>query len=142
MFTFDGDRELSTSDCSHCGRTYERVVGFILRDGNAYAIYRAALHRHEGLAETWLDITFDDDWFREGGLNRTTFGCRLGPFGADGDTHASLVLAGMAYPPDTSSFGLRLSREGALAHTRLPDLWALVDWLVGNDPEIARHIQP
>ena len=137
MFSLDGDRSVTQASCKHCGRDYRRIVGFVLNGGDAYAIYRAALHRHDDANESWLDVTMDSDWEDPAQTHRVSFGCRVGRFG-NPEPAASLVPAGLAYS-DPGTFGLRLNRGEALAHPRIGDFWAVVDWVLVNDLDVERH---
>jgi hypothetical protein len=114
------------------------VVGFLLRDGDAFAIYRAALHGHDEAKETWIDGTLDTDWDDPSQADRVSFGCRVGVFDGQSEPAAALVTAGLAYP-EAGTFGTRLTRDAALAHPRLSEFWELVDWVLTEDPDVRQH---
>lgn len=59
-------------------RTYERITGFVHRDADAYAIYRAALHGHDDDREAWIDVTLDNNWDDEAQAGRVSMACRSG----------------------------------------------------------------
>ena len=41
---------------------------------------------------------------------------------------------------DTPLFGLKLSREPALTHPLVHEFWALVDYVLVNDPLVRDHV--
>ena len=138
MLRLDGDRDVTPLTCTRCGRQYLRIVGFLLRDGDATAIYRAALHGHDDDHETWIDVTFESDWDDPELTNRVSFGCRVGQFEGASEPAASLVTAGLAYT-DVLTFGVRLARDEALVHPRLREFWEVVDWVLTEDMDVERH---
>lgn len=53
-FTFDGDPQVRHTPCQQCGRGHEIVTGFVLRGGDAYAVYFAHWYPHtERRISTW-----------------------------------------------------------------------------------------
>jgi len=137
VLSLDGDREVDHLVCPGCGREYDRILGFLLRDGMARAIYRAALHGHDDPArETWIDVPFDDDWGDPEQTKRVSLACRIGVFDGQVEPAAALVTAGLAYP-QPGTFGRRLTRDDALRSPLLEEFWEVVDWVLTNDPDVA-----
>jgi hypothetical protein len=137
VFALDGDRDVSHHVCPGCGREYDRVLGFLLPDGNARAVYRAALHGHDDpQRETWIEVTFDDDWSDPDQTHRVSLACRVGLFDGEIRPAAALVTAGVAYP-EPGTFGRRLTRVEALASPLLEEFWEVVDWVLTHDPDVA-----
>jgi hypothetical protein len=44
--------------------------------------------------------------------------------------------------PESELTGRLLSRDEALAHPRVQDFWALMDWLVWNEPDLHAVMHP
>jgi hypothetical protein len=73
------DRQVHSQPCWECGRTYQRVVIFAMKDGGAYSLVRAQCHGHAD-AEVWLDATFGS--WEEPFSDHVTFSCRVSTQGA------------------------------------------------------------
>lgn len=139
VLTVDDERQVRSETCRDCGRNYQRIVGFVYRDGDAHAIFRAELHGHDDDREAWIDVTLDSDWEDPSEAGRVTIGWRVGRFGNNAEPAASLVQSGVAYP-DATTFGQRLSRDQALQHPNLGDFWEVVGFLLTNDPDLVHHV--
>jgi hypothetical protein len=122
------DREVVRLECDECGRKYDRVVIFATRDGDAYAVVSAVCHGH-GDNEVWLDATFGS-WL-EPFSDHVTMSCSVSPEGA------GLVDPLVASRGEAEYYGARLSREAALEHPKLPELWRLVDQVVVDIPQVS-----
>lgn len=134
-FSFDGDPQVRGARCETCGDPHDTVTGFVLRDGDAHAVYFATWYPHQ--QEAYIDVvlgTFEDD-----GHDRVTFGCRIGHVDSQRAPAASLVQAGRTLS-DSPEWGQRLERSAALGHPRLDDFWEVVDWLVLNDATLHEHV--
>ena len=135
--SFDSERSVETKSCDGCGRGYVLAKGFIYADGEPHAAYFAALHDH-GVAEAWIDVivgTFGSGDFSD----HVTFGCRVGAVEGQKEPAATVVPA--AAPYGTSPlFGRKLSRDEALAHTWVQAFWAVVDFVLVEDPVVRRHV--
>lgn len=136
-FSFDGEPFVRTSHCDECGESHEGVTGFVLRDGDAYAIYFANWYPHT--QEAYLDVVLGS--FAEAGTgdDRVTFGCRVGHVESQREPAASLVPAGTTLS-DSTEWGTPLDRPAALEHPRLDDFWDVVDWLIVNDPTLHENV--
>jgi hypothetical protein len=136
--TFDGELVRQDKACSDCGRTYRLIRAFILRDGDAYAAAFIALHEHGHINEAWIDVilgTWGDDTIND----HVTFGSRVGPVEGQSEPAASLVDGAIPYE-NRPIWGLKLTREQALGHSRLPEYWDVVDYLLLKDAEIHAHV--
>jgi hypothetical protein len=133
---FDEGRQVVHEECAHCGTPQTRVTGFVLRDGDAYAIYLASCYHHDG-HEVWIDAIFSPTWEEEV-HDRYSFGCRVGSIDG-GDVAASMVDAAGIWD-DSPMYGRKLSREDGLAHPQRDEFWALVDHILVNDPDVAVHM--
>lgn len=134
-FSFDGEPKLRPSTCDHCAEEHEGVTGYVLRDGDAFAVYFAEWYPHEN--EAWLDVILGS--FAEDFLDHVTFGCRIGEIPGSDGPQCSLVPAAEVRA-DLPIFGTKLTREQALEHPRQPEFWALVDWLLVNDALLHDHV--
>lgn len=53
-YSFDGDPTSQLTACSECGVEHQSVTGFVLRDGDAHAVYFAEWH--PTLVEAYVDV--------------------------------------------------------------------------------------
>jgi hypothetical protein len=112
------------------------VTGFVLRDGNAHAVYFAEWQ--PTLGEAYVDVilgSFEEPKYAD----NVTFGCRVGHVDSQEAPACSLVQGGSTRS-DRPLFGTKLSRELALAHPWLAEFWAIVDWLIINDPVLHENV--
>jgi hypothetical protein len=120
------DRQVIPQVCTGCGREYSRVVIFVTENGSAVSLVSVVCHGHE--RDAWLDATFGS--WEEPYADHVTFSCRLSPDGA------GLVDALVAGKGDARHYGQRLTRQQALAHPLLVQLWPLVDEVALRVPEV------
>jgi hypothetical protein len=126
------ERHIATPVCAACGRTYQLVTGFVLKSGDAHAIYFAACHRHLDQNEVWMDVALGS-W--EDALDdQETFACRVRPDGA------ALVQPFVAAEGSAAFFGQPLNRDEALVSARLNEFWNVVDLVVIGDDTISAHL--
>ncbi len=105
------------------------MTGFINDEGGAYAVYFAACHGHPE-HEAQIDVVLGS-WGVEPPVDdHLTFSCHLR------SDSAMAADAALATTSDDPMLGERLSRAEALAHPRLPEFWAVVDFLAESDPTI------
>lgn len=136
MLSFDGDVQTRTVTCAACGVDHQSTTGFVLQDGNAHAIYMAEWH--PVTSESYIDVILGS--FEEPDhADNVTFGCRVGHVRTQPQPACSLVQGG-ATRSDKPLFGRKLERDEALAHPRLDDFWAVVDWLILNDPVLHENV--
>jgi hypothetical protein len=115
--------------CSSCGREFSLVTAFVAESGSAIAIVYAACHSHADRNEAWLDVTvgsFEEPDFAD----QATFSCRARTEGA------TLFPALVAVEGRAPSIGKKLTVDEAHAHMRLPDVWALIDFMVTTEPTV------
>lgn len=123
--------------CDHCSQPFQRVHGYVYRNGDAHAVYIASCYHHDG-HEVFVDAVFSPTWKDEAD-DHITFGCRVGPVAGQPDPGASLTSAATAFS-DRPLFGRKLTREDALDHPLLGDFWALVDHVLVHDPVVRNHV--
>lgn len=136
----EDDRSSVRRACSSCASPFTVVTGFVHRGPDAHAIYKAALHVHDGEREAWIDVlfgSFGTDDPAPG--DRVSFGCRVGPIPGQRGPQASLVAAAQPYD-DAPLFGAKLTRDEALAHPSLQEFWAIVDHVLMHDPDVHFHV--
>lgn len=136
-FTLDGVPRVNAVACADCGGAHDAVTGFVLRDGNPHAVYFAWWYPHPG--EAYVDIALGSSGVPDALDDAVMFGCRIGHVASQSAPAASLVDAGTRLASDRRR-GLRLDRSAARRHPRLGDFWAVVDWLVVNDPTLHEHV--
>lgn len=134
--SFDGDPSVQQRQCPDCGSQHETVTGFVLENDSAHAVYYVDWYPHTN--EAFVDVVLGP-WLEPAYPDQVTFGCRLGPVGGQVGPAASLVTGGRTRP-DHPMLGRKLDRDEALAHPGLPDFWAVVDWLVVNDPTLHENV--
>ncbi len=127
--SFDGEPTIEQQQCPECGLRHESVIGFVLKDGAAHAIYFADWYPHG--SEAYLDVVLGT-WDEPDYPDQVTFGCRLGHVEGEAGPLASLVPGGERRS-DHPMFGVKLDRDAALEHPRLDQFWEVSDWLVLND---------
>ncbi|GAA2737332.1 hypothetical protein GCM10009867_24060 [Pedococcus aerophilus] len=137
-FFLDESPDVSQRQCSDCGAEYTLAKNFVLDESGPKAIVFSALHQHHGVLEAWIDAilgTFDG----EATDQRTTFGARVGPVDGSPEPAATAVPAAAPYE-DSDLWGHKLTREEALAHPLIDDFWAVVDFILENDPHVNHHV--
>ncbi len=105
----------------------------MVSDGVAAAVYFAACHSHSGDSESdeiWMDVV-TGSWQEPEFADHCTMSCRIA---ADG---AGLVDPLVAAEGTADFFGRRLSRDEALVHPRLDEVWEIVDFVVTTDETLA-----
>lgn len=137
VLEIEANRTVAEIRCDHCAEPFQRVTGFVYRDGEAHAVYFASCYHHDG-HEAFIDAVFSPTW-QDGVDDHVTFGCRVGSLEREREPGASLVTGGAAFA-DKPLFGRKLSREDALSHPFLGDFWAVVDHILVNDPLVRDHV--
>ena len=138
MLTIEPERNIREETCDRCGRQYRQLTLFIHRDGDAFAICYASLHRHEDVPEAWLDVILSL-WDEENASDHVTFGCRVGPVQGQDEPAASLVTGAIPFS-DSDLFGKKLTRDEALVHPWLPRFWEVVDFVLVTDADVHTHV--
>ncbi len=134
-YSFDEDPVPRSITCPDCGETHEGMTGFVLDHGDAYAFYYADWYPHQSqmIVELGLGRFHDPDDYGDNVL----FGIRYGHVDGEPDAVASLRTP----THGAGVMGARpLTREEALVHPRLKDLWDVSDWLIENDPLLHREV--
>jgi hypothetical protein len=127
-----GERTVREQACSSCGRAYAHVTGFVYAEGDAHAVYFAACHGHPD-HEAWLDVVVGT-WGGDEAGDHVTFSCRLRGDGA------TAVDAPVAVEGKGRFMGRRLTRDEALADSRVDAFWRVVDLVALEDSAVAAHL--
>lgn len=115
-----------------------RLHGEIHEGDGVAAVFYAALYKHEGVRDVFVDV-IAGSWGSDDDSDHVTFTTRTGPVEPDGKVASTMVDGGSAYP-EAALFGLKLSRDEALARPDAARLWQLSDAVVGSIQEIDRHL--
>ena len=135
-YSFDGDSTVEQRHCLDCGQPHESVTGFVLLDDVAHAVYYADWYPHS--QEAHIDVVLGS-WDAPAYSDHVTFGCRVGYVEGQAEPAASLVQGG-ALRGSGPILGTKLDRAAALEHVWLAEFWAIVDWLIINDPTLHEHV--
>jgi hypothetical protein len=123
--SFD-ERTVRNLDCQSCGESFQHVTGFVSNDARTYAVYFAACHGHPE-HEAQIDVVLGTWGVDPPADDHLTFSCRLRP------DSAMAVDATIATTSDSPLLGKRLTRAETLAHPRVSEFWAVVDFLAESD---------
>lgn len=134
-FEMDSDREIIRRACPGCGDEHPEARGYLYRDGEPFAVYKANLFEHGSAREVYIDAILGS-WGQVEEEDHVTFGCRFGRIDGVPDPTCSLVRGADAYP-DAPIYGRKLDRDDALRHEWVGDFWSVVDYLLLNDPDVA-----
>ena len=139
VFSFDGDPTRRQGPCGDCDELHDKSAGFVLRDGDATAVYYASWSPHDSEAHVEMVLGSWDD--EAGYPDHVTFGCRLGAATGDGAPQRSLVPGGTTLG-DKVVFGQKLTRDQALAHPWMTLHDDLIGWLIDHDPMLHERLHP
>ena len=136
MFALDGKPEATKYHCQECGREHMRSTGYVVRDGKAFAAYHAYLHGNDGDAERTL-ATFTvifADWGKsdKGLVNAVAFRAAV----REGKTDYEFMLQDPDDPKEDAGDITHLTRDQALKHPRLQDMWDCIDFIIVADPNV------
>jgi hypothetical protein len=123
------------SVCNCCGANVIVVCRDVERGGGPYATYFAKFSDgpdHTGVAV----IVGLGDWSQEPAVGRTAFSFRIW---RESDNAVTGFVDGDSWD-GVNFLGTRLSRQEALEHPLRPELFALSDFIVDNDPAISAFL--
>jgi hypothetical protein len=119
--------------CTSCGVEYPFITAFVSREATALAVVYAACHTHDDATEAWLDVAIGS--FHEPDFaDQATFSCRVRSDGA------TLFSGPVAAEGRASFFGKKLTVEEAKTHHLLPDMWAVVDFVVSTEATVSASV--
>jgi len=131
--------EFSDSDaiatCSCCGRKSPSVVGWVYRDGDAYAAYYAGwTEGHvDGNVSLIIGIGPWDDAHTP--ADRRSFGLEC--WEADGEIRFGIAEPSESRYGDARVLGTMLSRDAALGDPDLPEVFHVAEHIAQDDPRVA-----
>ncbi len=128
----------NTKTCECCGQPRQSTWCMTMRDDEPYAVYFASCYNHNGERESYIDVVFGTWGQGTDYTDHFTFGCRFGPV-TDSPLPAATAINAAEVAPDSPLFGLKLTRDQALAHPRIADFWQMVDFIVERDPVVHPH---
>ncbi|MBW8724824.1 MAG: hypothetical protein JF625_06670 [Inquilinus limosus] len=126
---------LTSCDC--CGLPSTRLVRFVARDGEAFAIYRAILTRGPRHPRAEMIVGLGDWDEAASPEDRVAFAFQLW----SDDSQCNIGIVGPEQTAWSSGvLGRILAREEALRHPRLKDVFDLSDHIVGHDRPLADYL--
>lgn len=137
VLTIEVGREPRTRTCDKCGRSAADTTGFVYRDGNAYAIYHAVMHRHQGTPQLDLAIGIGT-W--ESGDSVADLTAFLAVW-----TETDEIRFGFVDPTESVWAGARLLKNQLAAdEARTSDsrqaVLSVAELVVSGDPAVAGHL--
>lgn len=132
--------EPSTFTCECCGGITSRLTRFVYQDDDAFAVYYALFsdgHRDNGV----VGIVSLGEWGEDGiPSSRVAFAFRL--WEGQDNFNVTITDANESDWSDVEILGRKLSREDALAHPWINDVYHITDHMTDEDPEIREFFSP
>ncbi len=126
--------EPNTFTCDCCGGTTTKLTRFVYQDNDAFAVYYALftdLHIDNGV----MGIVSLGDWGEdEVPPSRVAFAFRL--WETEDNFNVTITDAAQSEWNDAEILGRMLSREEALAHSWIQDVFHITDHMTDEDPAI------
>ncbi len=136
MDTIDFE-EPSYSACPCCGAKITRLTRFVTRDGNAFAVYYATFSDGPNHNEVHVLAGFGD-WSEDAPQERrTAFAFKIWPRETD---YVTTIVDAEDGEWETKLLGHILSREDALKHEWLREVYDLSDHIVRCDEPIVAFL--
>lgn len=139
--TLELDDRVRTNQCSTCGFEYPRVHGFVYKDGNAFAVYWAAIYvGHPEHPEPRVDLTIalGQDWSEGSDSSQRIY--------AEMDVWPTPEQFRMAFhdvdgaPLDPKIFGSPQSRASALASPFRDEFLRVAETITYDDPRVSKAL--
>ena len=132
--------EPSVFTCDCCGGTTSRLTRFVYQDDDAFAVYYALfsrLHRDDGI----VGIVSLGDWCEDDiPASRVAFAFRL--WESEDNFSVTITDANESEWADVEILGRKLTREEALGHPWIEDVFHITDHMTDEDPEIRAFFSP
>jgi hypothetical protein len=139
MLTLEAGDDVREHRCGHCQQIYRSTFGFIYRDGDAYAVYHAALYARHPDRRVILAITVADDWSEDATpADRISMSLRVSL--VDGSLALTVVNRNESPWAATSTHSGLLDRAAALEHPQIEDIFHVADHIVEQDPTVKAHL--
>src|SRR5262245_8338527 len=127
VLTIELDPETRPHTCGHCGSESIHIKGYVYDDGNAYAIYHAAIYPTHGDRKFALDVSMGG-WDEHAGPERRMRVAIL-VWPQEADIHMSIHDREKWNWADSKEFGVVLSRDEALRLSSLPDFYRVAEFV-------------
>ena len=140
-FSLELGSDVANLECSHCGKPFKSVCGFIKKDDWAYSVYFATLQiGHDDISvgltisigKWWDDSAIDDrNWvFMRVWPSESGSGVEIKIEEPDGSRHA-----------DFKALGKRLTCGEARQSPLLKDFFSLAEYAIDNDPAVISYLE-
>jgi len=137
-YSLEASEYLYRLTCECCGTEKNRVWGFILKDGDANAVYYALLNVAEDNPRIGLTLSVGPWW--EGTEPSQRSWVHLNVWSEDDGIHMNIR------DPKESNFypwekgGVSLTGEEAKLSSVLEEIWSVADFIVGADPAVSSYL--
>jgi hypothetical protein len=130
--------EVRQHDCSHCGKAFASVTGFLYEDGNAYAVYHALLQtQHPAtVADFALSVGSWDE--KATGIDRTRVGVRVWP--EENELMMHVNDPGESAWGHSSTFGTMAARSEVVGTGLQQEALRAIEFVIANDPRVHKHL--
>jgi hypothetical protein len=126
------DPQESVCDC--CGGTSTRLTRFVSEDKDAFGVYYALFSDSHPEKRLYGIVSLGEWWEDEVPVSRVAFAFEMW---ADNDNfNVGITDANESHWSDVEIIGRKLSREEALAHPWLKDVFHITDHMTDDDPEV------
>jgi hypothetical protein len=127
------------SACQCCGNATVRLTRFVLKDGDAHAVYYAQYTKGHGERRMSCLIGLGD-WGEDAGpADRLAFPFQI--WLKEDDSVIGLTDAETSPWSDSTYLGRLLDRDEALAHPWIQEVFHITDHMVTEDPEILGYFR-
>jgi hypothetical protein len=131
--------EPKRSTCECCGGESTSLTRFVYDDGAAFAVYYAAFssdHPERGL----LGIVSLGDWGEDGvPPSRVVFAFEM--WANEENFNVQIIDAAQSPWKNSKIIGRKLTRDEALAHPWIDDVFHITDHMTDDDPEVKAFFQ-
>jgi hypothetical protein len=119
--------------CPHCGNESHTVWGYVRCDGNAYAVYYVGWTTgHDDMG-----ILIGMGEWGEGTTPSDRYSVALTARAPENQIGFMVVGPGESLLDEVELLGRLLTREDALAHPQIQDVFRVADHIVSDDPRVA-----
>lgn len=120
--------------CDCCGGSTTQLTRFVSQDGDAFAVYYAVFSSSHSENRLIGIVSLGEWWEDEVPDSRVAFAFEMWP---DADTYNVGIIDATSSPwADARIIGRKLTREEALLHPWLKDVFHITDHMTEDDTEI------
>ena len=139
MLTIEFDEPIHSDQCERCGGRATRLTRFVSWNDEAYAVYYAEFtdNHPDGVVAAFLILgNWDEDAVP---MDRVAFGLNLV---AKEDGFGVIVVDAADTPwADSRQAGTKLTRENALKHPRIKEVFHITDHIFEEDKPIIEFLE-